>query len=140
MIRGSLIIDTIEERTRFCWASLFAEELHDKELAVANPQPTEYDGVHVFPRDVWLATYNESNPPTYNELLNYALQGCDIMITGTHNEQPTTYVMWSFATPIPEINRTNIISFPTVEEEEVADYIAASLYAAYYRSLEKQED
>ena len=137
MIRGSLLLqeDTLKERTRFCWASLFAEGLYNKELAVANPKPTGFDDEHVFPRDMWIATYKESDPPTFDELLNFALQGCDIMIEGTHNDQVTTYVMWSFATPIVlDQERTSIVSFPTVEKEEEVDYILSTLYAAYYRT------
>ena len=127
-------LSNIEERTRLCWASLFAKNLYDQEVTVVNPAPKTFDGARIFPDDIYIATYHSTDPtlPTYEELLQYAKRGYDILCEGTHDQsRETTYVLWSLPDPIPGTNITTIISHPEVETESERDLVVKLLIDAY---------
>lgn len=52
---------------KFAYAFMLCKKLYLKECSFINPNPKQHDSKHIYPRDIFSASYSESNLPTWEE-------------------------------------------------------------------------
>ena len=61
----TLKVQNKEDALKYAYAFMEIKQLHIKECSFVNPAPTKQDKNYIFPRDMYTASYNEKNLPSW---------------------------------------------------------------------------